>query len=157
MAVYHGSAGSLSIGGTSIASVQEWSVSHTAEMVETTSLGNTARTFSKGLESFEGSCEAIVVSDDATGFYDFNANLKTGTELAVIFYVDDTSGADVKLNGNVLISSVETATTMDDIARYSITFTGTDESPTNGTYWCYFDQIDKVEASAVNNNDWMND
>jgi len=125
MAVYHGSAGSLSIGGTSIASVQEWSVSHTAEMVETTSLGNTARTFSKGLESFEGSCEAIVVSDDTTGFYDFNANLKTGTELAVIFYVDDASGADVKLNGNVLISSVDTATTMDDIARYSITFTGT--------------------------------
>ena len=39
----------------------------------------------------------------------------------------------------------------------AITFTGTDESPTNGTYWCYFDQIDKVEASAVNNNDWMND
>ena len=39
----------------------------------------------------------------------------------------------------------------------AITFTGTDESPTNGTYWCYFDQIDKVEASAVNDKDWMNE
>ena len=39
----------------------------------------------------------------------------------------------------------------------AITFTGTDESPTNGTYWCYFDQIDKVEENAVNDKDWMND
>lgn len=125
MAVYHGSAGSLKIGSTSVASVQEWNISHTAEMVETTSLSDTARSFSKGLESFEGSCEAIVVSDDETGFYDFNAALKTGTALAAEFYVDDTTGADVKLTGNVLISSVDTATTMDDIARYSVTFTGT--------------------------------
>ena len=125
MAVYHGSAGSLKVGSTSVASVQEWSVSHTAEMVETTSLGDTARAFSKGLESFEGSCEAIVVADGDTGFYDFNAALKTGTALTAEFYVDDTSGADVKLTGSVLISSVETATSMDDIARYSVTFTGT--------------------------------
>ena len=32
----------------------------------------------------------------------------------------------------------------------AITFTGTGESPTKGTYWCYFDQIAKVESSAVN-------
>ena len=30
-------------------------------------------------------------------------------------------------------------------------------SSDNGTYWCYFNQIDKVEASAVNDKDWMND
>ena len=28
-------------------------------------------------------------------------------------------------------------------------------SPTNGTYWCYFNQIDRVEGSAVNDLDWM--
>ena len=125
MAVYHGSAGSLSIGGSSVAQVQNWSVTHNAEMVETTHLGDTARTFSKGLESFEGSCEALVTEDGDSDFYDFNANLKTGTAVAAVFFVDDTTGADVKLSGNVLISSVETGTSFDDIARYSITFTGT--------------------------------
>jgi len=125
MAVYHGSAGSLSIGGSSVAQVQNWSVTHNAEMVETTNLGDTARTFSKGLESFEGSCEALVTEDGDSNFYDFNANLKTGTAVAAAFFVDDSSGADVKLTGNVLISSVETGTSFDDIARYSITFTGT--------------------------------
>ena len=30
-------------------------------------------------------------------------------------------------------------------------------SSDDGTYWCYFNQIDKVEASAVNDKDWMND
>ena len=30
-------------------------------------------------------------------------------------------------------------------------------SSDNGTYWCYFNQIDKVEASAVNDKDWMNE
>ena len=27
----------------------------------------------------------------------------------------------------------------------------------NGTYWCYFNQIDKVEESATEDKDWMND
>lgn len=125
MAVFHGSAGSLSVGGTSIAQVQEWTVTHNKEMVETTSLGDTARSFSAGLESYEGSCEVIVSNDDDTGFYDFNTALKNGTALAAIFFVDDTSSADVKLNGNVLVSSVETTHTFDDIARLSISFTGT--------------------------------
>ncbi len=30
-------------------------------------------------------------------------------------------------------------------------------SSDNGTYWCYFNQIDKVEANAVNDKDWMNE
>ncbi len=124
MAVYHGSAGSLSIGGSSVAQVQNWSVTHNAEMLETTSLGMGARTFSKGLESFEGSCEALVTEDGDSDFYDFNTNLKTGTAVTATFFVDDTSSADVKLTGTVLISSVETGTSFDDIARYSITFTG---------------------------------
>ena len=34
----------------------------------------------------------------------------------------------------------------------AITYTGD-----TGTYWCYFDQIDKVESSAVEDKDWMND
>lgn len=121
MAVFHGSGGSLSIGGTAVAQVQEWSVTHNAEMVETTSLGNSARTFSKGLESFEGSCEVIVSDDDDTGYTNFNQQLKTGTALSVEFFQDSND----KLSGSVLVSSVETTLGFDDIARYSVTFTGT--------------------------------
>ncbi len=125
MSVYHGSAGSLSIGGASVAQVQEWTLTHNKEMVETTSLGNTARVYSAGLESFEGSAEAIIASDGTSGFYDFNTALVTGTALAAVFYVDDSAGADVKLSGSVLISSVETTHVFDDVARVSVTFTGT--------------------------------
>ena len=121
MAVFHGSGGSLSIGGTAVAQVQEWSVSHTAEMVETTSLGQSARTFSKGLESFEGSCEVIVSDDDDTGYTNFNQQLKTGTALSAEFFQDSND----KLSGSILVSSVETSLGFDDIARYSVTFTGT--------------------------------
>jgi predicted secreted protein len=121
MAVFHGSGGSLSIGGTAVAQVQEWSVSHNAEMVETTSLGQSARSFSKGLESFEGSCEVIVSDDDDTGYTNFNQQLKTGTALSAEFFQDDND----KLSGSVLVSSVETTLGFDDIARYSVTFTGT--------------------------------
>ena len=121
MAVFHGSGGSLSIGGTAVAQVQEWSVTHNAEMVETTSLGQSARTFSKGLESFEGSCEVIVSDDDDTGYTNFNQQLKTGTALSAEFFQDSND----KLSGSVLVSSVETVLGFDDIARYSVTFTGT--------------------------------
>ncbi len=125
MAIYHGSAGSLKFNSTTVAQVQEWSVTHNAEMVETTSLADPARSFSKGLESFEGSAELLVVSDGTTGFTNFNEQLKTGTALTAIFFVDDTGGADVSLTGSVIVSSVETTTTFDDVARMSVTFTGT--------------------------------
>tara|TARA_R100001510_G_C7570140_1_gene146836 strand:- start:96 stop:491 length:396 start_codon:yes stop_codon:yes gene_type:complete len=121
MAVFHGSGGSLAIGGTAVAQVQEWSVTQNAEMVETTSLGQSARTYSKGLESFEGSCEVIVSDDDDTGYTNFNQQLKAGTALSVEFFQDNND----KLSGSVLVSSVETTLSFDDIARYSVTFTGT--------------------------------
>ena len=66
----------------------------------------------------------MVTEDGDSNFYDFNTNLKTGAAVTATFFVDDTSSADVKLTGTVLISSVETGTSFDDIARYSITFTG---------------------------------
>tara|TARA_R100000278_G_scaffold113991_1_gene92359 strand:- start:32 stop:427 length:396 start_codon:yes stop_codon:yes gene_type:complete len=121
MAVFHGSGGSLAIGGTAVAQVQEWSVTQNAEMVETTSLGQSARTYSKGLESFEGSCEVIVSDDDDTGYTNFNQQLKAGSTLSVEFFQDNND----KLSGSVLVSSVETTLSFDDIARYSVTFTGT--------------------------------
>ena len=85
-------------------------------MVETTSLGQSARTFSKGLESFEGSCEVIVSDDDDTGYTNFNQQLKTGTALSAEFFQDSND----KLSGSVLVSSVETVLGFDDfhVTRY---------------------------------------
>ncbi len=123
MSVFHGSGGSLAIGGTSVAQVTEWTVTHNAEMVEITPLGNSARAFSKGLESFEGSCEVIVSDDDDTGFVNFNQTLKTGAAVTATFFTD-TSGT-ASLSGQVFVSAVETVLAFDDVARYSISFTGT--------------------------------
>jgi len=87
-----------------------------------------------------------------TGDYVYTKNGREGT---IINIGIATEKNDIAAESETSLS----AKTYDTDLGYvgAITFTGTDESPTNGTYWCYFDQIDKVEASAVNDKDWMNE
>ena len=130
MAVYHGSGGALSLGGTNVAQVTEWTVTQNKEMVEITSLGDGVRAYSSGLESFEGSAEIIIASDDVTGAF----NQSVGTEYAAIFFIDDhaTAANDLQLTGQVIISSIEFTQTFDDVARASVTFQGTKKSDGTG-------------------------
>lgn len=125
MAVFHGSAGSLKVGSTAVAQVQEWTVTLEKEMVETTSLGQGARTYSAGLLGWEGSCEAILSDSSDSGYYDFNSALKAGAEISIAFLSGADSDDDDEISGNVLVTSVETVQVFDDIARISVSFTGT--------------------------------
>jgi hypothetical protein len=130
MAVYHGSGGALSLAGTNVAQVTEWTVTQNKEMVEVTALGDGVRAYTSGLESFEGSAEIIIASDDVTGAF----SQTVGTEYAAIFFMNDVTTAvqDIQLSGQVIISSIEFTQTFDDVARASISFQGTKKSDGTG-------------------------
>lgn len=120
MSCIHGKNGALSLGGTNIAMLTEWTLNETVDVVQCTSMGDTSHSYKAGIKTFEGSAECRWAADATTGNA---AGFTVGTEYTAIFYVDES--ADLKYTGQVIITGMEVSATMDDIVTASISFQGT--------------------------------
>ena len=80
--VFTGRDGRLLVSGTQLAKVTSWSLEAAVEMLEMTTLNDSLRSFTPGLQSFSGSASLIYYKDDA-GTTDASTLLrkliKTGT------------------------------------------------------------------------------
>jgi len=116
MATHFGSDGSVKLvtTGGSVAQVGEllnWTVTMTTDAVETTSMGDTARTFQKGLSAGTGSMSLYLDPDDAV-----QQDILQGDTIDAEFFVEGTDSGDTKYSGSFIVTSVERGTTMDGIA-----------------------------------------
>ena len=116
MATHFGSDGSVKLvtSGGSVAQVGEllnWTVTMTTDAVETTSMGDTNRTYVKGLSTGTGSMSLYLDPDDAV-----QQDLVQGDSVDCEFYVEGTDSGDTKYTGTFIVTSVERGTTMDGIA-----------------------------------------
>ena len=116
MATHFGSDGSVKLvtSGGSVAQVGEllnWTVTMTTDAVETTSMGDTSRTFQKGLSTGTASMSLYLDPDDAV-----QQDLVQGDSVDCEFYVEGTDSGDTKYTGTFIVTSVERGTTMDGIA-----------------------------------------
>ena len=102
----HGKEGALSLGGTNIAMLTEWTLNETAETVDCTAMGDQSRVYKAGIKGFEGSAECIWAKDDVAGYV---GQFTVGTEYAGVFYVTDTTPdtADLKYTGQVIVTGIE--------------------------------------------------
>lgn len=118
MATYKGDSGIMKVGTTTIGEITTWSVEQTTDVIEDTSMGDTAKTFVAGLVSWTGSCEAILSDSDAG-----QALLDNGSSLtAVDFFFDSTTSA---YKGNAIVTALSSSATMGEMIKVSITFQGT--------------------------------
>jgi predicted secreted protein len=116
MATHFGSDGSVKLvtSGGSVATVGEllnWTVTMTTDAVETTSMGDTNRTYVKGLSTGSGSMSLYLDPDDAV-----QQDLAQGDSVDCEFYVEGTDSGDTKYAGTFIVTSVERGATMDGIA-----------------------------------------
>lgn len=116
MATHFGSDGSVKLvtSGGSVAQVGEllnWTVTMTTDAVENTSMGDTNRTFVKGLSTGTGSMSLYLDPDDAV-----QQDIVQGDSVDCEFYVEGTDSGDTKYTGTFIVTSVERGTTMDGIA-----------------------------------------
>jgi predicted secreted protein len=125
MATYTGENGTVKIGAdsagaTTIAEVRSWTVEHTKDVIEDTTMGDAARTYKHGLHSFTGSME--VVYDDGHDALDaFNPD--NDDALWVEFYPSASAGN--KFVGNILVTSVSRTASFDDLVTATVNFQGT--------------------------------
>lgn len=116
MATYFGSDGSVKLvtSGGSVATIGEllnWTVTMTTDAVETTSMGDTNRTFQKGLSTGTASMSLYLDPDNAV-----QQDLLQGDSVDCEFFVEGTDSGDTKYTGTFIVTSVERGATLDGIA-----------------------------------------
>jgi len=116
MANHKGSEGLAKFSGGTIAEVKDWSVSETAETIDDTVMGETARTKKSGLTSASGSLTAFWDETDTTG----QGAMTIGAEAEMILYPEGAAGT--KATFNAIITEKGVSTTLDGMVETSVSF-----------------------------------
>lgn len=125
MAVHIGTEGTVKVGtagsDVAIAEIKSFSIEETSDTAETTSMGDTARTYVATLKSFTGTIEVQWDEADATG----QGALTVGSTVTVNFYPEGASSGDTYYTGSCIVTGVSRSVTFDDVTTASISVQGT--------------------------------
>ncbi len=129
---YSGRDGQLLIDGTTQIKVTNWSIQADAEMLETTTLGDSQRSYTPGVQGFTGSATLLYYKDD-TGRNDAATLLKKVIKTAGISntdtvdlrlrFVDGTITNDIRMTAYV--TSVSTSVGVGEVSSAQINFQAT--------------------------------
>lgn len=129
---YSGRDGQLLIDGTTQIKVTNWSIQADAEMLETTTLGDSQRSYTPGVQGFTGSATLLYYKDDA-GRNDAATLLKkiiktsgvssTDTVDLRLRFVDGTTTNDIRMTA--YITSVSTSVGVGEVSSAQINFQAT--------------------------------
>jgi hypothetical protein len=132
--VYTGRDGVLQLSGTTLAKVVNFSLQADLETLETTTLGDSLRSYSPGVLGYSGNASLLYYKDDDGGINTanlLNKLIRTGTggvsssdtvELT-LRWVDGTDENDIKLTAYITSATIGAST--GEITRADISFTGT--------------------------------
>ena len=121
MANHTGSEGLVKVGGTNtVAEVRSWSLSHEAETIEDTAMGDSFRSHKAGLQTWSGSCDVFWDETDTNG----QVAMSPGSSLTVGFYPEGASSGDTYFQGTALITSVERSAELDGMVEASVNLQG---------------------------------
>lgn len=120
MAVHTGSEGLIKIGSDTLGELKSWSLSESVEMIDTTTLGDSAKTFSTGTTEWSGSCDAFWDEADTA-----QSALTVGAEVTLSMYPEGATAGDKYYTGTVKVESIERDSSIDDTVNVSFTFKGT--------------------------------
>lgn len=128
MATYEGSNGAVKLldgagTATAVANVRGWSISVARDTVEDTAMGDSYRTYKKGLQNWSGSMD--IIYDDSTSA-EVNAAVSpdTDTVITASFY-PDVSVTATKFEGTIIVTEFAVTSSYDGIVTASVSFQGT--------------------------------
>lgn len=137
MATLTGNNGQITIGGTNVLNVRNFTCDITSDTIETTTMGVDVRTYLKGLSSWSGSADVYVDTLNLTGGANAIAQLiatggAVGDGAAAVVLALDSTGATggvggtllKKLSGNAIITGFTVKSSMDGMVEGSISFQG---------------------------------
>lgn len=121
MASHAGSEGTVKVGANAVAEIRSFSVSETADTIESTVMGDAARTYKASLKSFSGSLDVYWDETDTNG----QGALTVGSEVTIGFYPEGATTGDTYMTGSAIVTGLTVNSSFDGMVEASITIQGT--------------------------------
>jgi hypothetical protein len=121
MAVHKGSEGTVKVGANEIVEIRSYSIEESADTLETSTMGDTARTYVPSLTTFTGSVDVYWDETDTTG----QGALSIGAEVTLNVYPEGDTTADTYYTGSAIVTGVTRTASFDGLVEASITLQGT--------------------------------
>ena len=120
MAIVHGKEGVIKAGGSVISDVTGFGLETSGDVVETTALGESVKSFAAGTTSFSGNIDVNFNRADSV-----QNTLLAGSQIAFILYPEGASSGDRTYTGSGIVTGMSVNNSLDSMVTKSITFQGT--------------------------------
>jgi len=117
---HHGKEGVVKAGSTVIGAVTGFTIDTTADVVEDTSLGNSAKTYLAGRTAFSGSIDMHYDEGDTA-----QETLDSGATIAFTLLPEGNSSGDQSFVGNGIVTSMSVGVSLDGVSTRTVAFQGT--------------------------------
>ena len=121
MATHKGSEGIVKVGTDSVSEVRSYSIEETADTLEDTSMGDSARTYKSSLTSFSGSLDVFWDETDTSG----QGALTIGSEVTLNVYPEGDASGDTYYTGTAIVTGVTRTGSFDGLVEASVSVQGT--------------------------------
>ena len=120
MAVHHGKEGEVVVGGTAVGELVSFTLETTGDVVESTKMSDSAKSFIAGRTSFSGTLEMHFDEADSV-----QTQLTAGASITFKLLPEGGSTGDRKFEGASVITGMSVSQPLDGIVSRSVTFQGT--------------------------------
>lgn len=120
MATHKGSEGVIKVGANSVAEIRSYSIEESADTLEDTSMGDSARTYKTSLTSFSGSLDVFWDETDTNG----QGALTIGSEVTLNVYPEGDTSGDTYYTGTAIVTGVSRSASFDGLVEASISVQG---------------------------------
>jgi predicted secreted protein len=120
MATHKGSEGIVKVGSNSVAEIRSYSIEESADTLEDTSMGDSARTYKPSLTSFSGSLDVFWDETDTSG----QGALSIGSEVTLNVYPEGDASGDTYYTGSAIVTGVSRTGAFDGLVEASISVQG---------------------------------
>lgn len=120
MATHTGSEGTVKVGSNAIAEIRSFSIEESADTLEDTTMGDTARTYKSSLTTYTGSVDVLWDETDTTG----QGALTIGAEVTLNLYPEGDTSGDTYYTGTAIVTGRTINSTYDGLVEMSISVQG---------------------------------
>lgn len=120
MATHTGSEGTVKVGTDAIAEIRSFSIEESADTLDDTSMGDTARTYKSSLTTYTGSIDVLWDETDTAG----QGALTIGSEVTLNLYPEGDVTGDVYLTGSAIVTGRSVNSSYDGLVEMSISVQG---------------------------------
>jgi len=119
MATHTGSEGTIKIGTDVLGELRSFSLESSAETIEDTSMGDTARTYKVGLTAFSGTASVFFDETDTA-----QGNVDAGASITLSVFPEGATSGDTFYSGTAIVVGRNINSSFDGIVEMEISFTG---------------------------------